>query len=79
MENRADSALKYFRENEAWMEDRIASGIEANRKGWLKLNFVDSEGAPVENVQVTLEQKTHDFKFGCNLFMLMSWRPQKRM
>ena len=70
MENRADSALKYFRENEAWMEDRIASGIEANRKGWLKLNFVDSEGVPVENVQVTLEQKTHDFKFGCNLFML---------
>ena len=24
----------------------------------------------LENVKVKLEQKTHDFKFGCNLFML---------
>ena len=67
---RAKSVLKYFEKNKAWMEDRIESGIEANRKGWLKLNFVDSEGNPVENVQIELEQKTHDFKFGCNLFML---------
>ena len=70
MSERAEQVLKYFRENESWMEDRIASGIEANRKGWLKLHFVDSEGNPVENVQIELEQKTHDFKFGCNLFML---------
>ena len=70
METRADKVLKYFREQEAFMEDRIASGIEQNRKGWLKLKFVDTEGNPVENVRVKLEQKTHDFKFGCNLFML---------
>ena len=70
MESRADKALKYFRESEAYMNDRVASGIEQHRKGWLKLNFVDSEGLPLENVKVKLEQKTHDFKFGCNLFML---------
>ena len=70
MNARADKVLKYFREQSAWMEDRIESGIEANRKGWMKLSFVDSEGNPVQNVKVKLEQKTHDFRFGCNLFML---------
>ena len=68
--SRADKVLKYFREQEAYMEDRIASGIEANRKGWMRLSFVDSEGNPVNNVSVKLEQKSHDFRFGCNLFML---------
>ncbi len=67
---RAQQALRYFAQHKTWMEDRIESGIEAHRKGWLKLRFVDSEGNPVENVQVRLDQKTHDFKFGCNLFML---------
>lgn len=70
MENRAELALKYFRENETWMNDRIESGIEANRKDWAKLRFVDSNGEPVTNVQLKMEQKTHDFRFGCNLFML---------
>ena len=75
---RAQQVLKYFVENKAWMEDRIASGIEANRKGWLKLSFVDAEGNPVENVQLSLEQKTHDFKFGCNLFMLDELETQEK-
>ena len=67
---RAQAALRFFKKHEAWMEDRISSGIEANRKGWLKLRFTDEAGNPLENVRVKLEQKTHDFKFGCNLFML---------
>lgn len=70
MATRADGVMKYFREHKTWMEDRINSGIETNRKGYMKLSFVDSEGKPVENVQVRLEQKTHDFRFGCNLFLL---------
>ena len=70
MESRADKVLKYFRQNEAWMNDRIEHGIEQNRKGWLKINFVDSDGNPVENVRLKFTQKSHDFRFGCNLFML---------
>ncbi len=68
--SRAEKILKYFREQKAWMEDRIESGIEANRKGWMNLSFVDSEGTPLQNVKLKLEQKSHDFRFGCNLFML---------
>ena len=67
---RAQQVLKYFEENKAWMDDRIENGIEANRKGWANLNFVDSEGYPISDVHVQMEQKTHDFRFGCNLFML---------
>jgi len=62
--------VKGFRENKTWIEDRVNTGIEANRKGYARLSFVDEQGNPVENVQITMEQKTHDFKFGCNLFML---------
>ena len=67
---RANKILRYFRENEAWMEDRIQNGIEANRMGWMKIKFVNEAGESVDNVQIKLEQKTHDFRFGCNLFML---------
>ena len=34
---RAQAALRFFKKHDAWMEDRIESGIEANRKGWLFL------------------------------------------
>ena len=75
---RAQQALQKFRENEAWMEDRIQSGIEANRKGFMNISFVDEKGDPVDNVQVSLEQKTHDFRFGCNLFMLEELRSEEK-
>lgn len=62
--------LKSFKENRAYMEDRITSGIEANRKGIGKLKFVDREGNAITGVHVKLNQKSHDFRFGANLFML---------
>ena len=70
MSERADKVLRKFRENSAFMEDRVQSGIEAYRKGFAKLSFVDQDGNRLENVNVEIHQKTHDFKFGANLFML---------
>lgn len=70
MSDRAERILKPFEENRAYMEDRIASGIEANRKGLGKLCFVDQEGNPVRGVHAEIRQKTHDFRFGANIFML---------
>lgn len=60
--------FKNFEEQRDLMEDKIQSGIEANRKGYARLNFVDGQGSPVSGVKVTIKQLTHDFKFGCNLF-----------
>lgn len=58
-----------FAQYEAYTEERIQTGIEQNRKGTADISVVDANGNPVA-AHVTLKQKTHDFKFGCNLFML---------
>ena len=70
MENRAQRILKPFENAKDYMEDRIASGIEANRKGWASLSFIHKDGSKAENVHLRLTQKTHDFRFGCNCFMI---------
>lgn len=70
MSDRRSKILKPFEDNRAYMEDRVQSGIEANRKGLATLSFVDAEGRPVPHVHAEVRQKTHDFKFGANIFML---------
>ena len=52
------------------MNERVSAGIEAHRKGWAELSFVDNDGNPVRGVTVEARQKTHDFHYGANLFML---------
>lgn len=49
---------------------RIANGIEANRKGFAKIELVYPDGAPVERATITYKQLRHEYQFGCNLFML---------
>ena len=63
-----EKIMRGFREQEAVMEDKIKLGIESNRKGYARLNFIDKEGKPLSEVTVKIRQKSHDFKFGCNLF-----------
>lgn len=70
MYERAEKVLKPFLDAEDYMKDRVASGIEANRKGHGKIKVTDAEGKPVEQVHVELKQKTHDFRFGANCFMV---------
>ncbi len=62
--------MELFEEHREQMEDRIQSGIERNRKGFGEIRVVDREGKPVEGAWVSVVQKTHDFRFGANLFML---------
>lgn len=70
MSERAEKILKHFREHHEYMEKRIQTGIEENRKGKVRISFTDASGNPVKNVTLHIRQKTHDFKFGANLFML---------
>ncbi len=65
-----EDALKYFNEQKDYLDTRVNSGIELYRKGYAMLKFVDSKGRPVSNVSFYAKQKTHDFHFGCNLFLL---------
>lgn len=48
----------------------VERGIEQNRKGRFKAVVRDKNGNPVKNAALRLKQKTHEFRFGANIFML---------
>jgi endo-1,4-beta-xylanase len=52
------------------IKERIDFGIENYRKGWCKITFIDSLNNPVSNLNVKVQQLTHEFLFGSNLFCL---------
>ena len=57
-------------EHKDLLEKRAADTIEKHRKGYCKLRFVDEEGNPIAGKTVKINQQTHDFKYGANIFML---------
>jgi len=58
--------LKYKDEIDA----RIEEGIEKYRKGYSRIRLTDEEGNPIAGKKVKITQKTHDFKYGANIFLL---------
>jgi GH35 family endo-1,4-beta-xylanase len=52
------------------VQARIDEGIERNRKGGALLKILDENGRPIKNASISIQQKTHDFLFGCNAFVL---------
>ncbi len=52
------------------VEKRIQDGIEKNRKGDARLKIVDAAGKPLADAEVRISQKSHEFLFGCNIFVL---------
>ncbi len=62
--------LDLFESQKEYMEEKVNAGIEQYRKGYASITVVDSEGIPVPNAIVKVNQKNHAFKFGANLFML---------
>ena len=61
--------LESFEAQARYTDERVKSGIEQNRKGAANLT-VTKNGQPAPGVKITVKQKTHEFKFGTNLFML---------
>ena len=62
--------LELFEKDKDVLEKKIASGIENHRKGDCKIKFVRKDGTPLKGVKVKFSQKSHEFRFGANLFML---------
>lgn len=62
--------LAPFEEHQDLLDERVAAGIEQNRKRNGTLRFVTADGAPVTDVRVSLKQMKHEFLFGANCFML---------
>lgn len=49
---------------------RIDDGIRTNRMDGVVLKFTSADGLPMTNVTAQVEQTSHDFLFGANIFML---------
>ncbi len=65
--------LQYFDKYADEVEQKINYGIEKYRKG----NFtILSNGEKIKQIRLT--QKTHDFQFGCNAFMLESFESREK-
>lgn len=68
--DRREAVMKNFEKYKDYTNDRINSGIESNRKGYAFIELVDENGKPIENAEITAVQKTHEFKYGANIFMI---------
>ena len=62
--------LEKFDSQEAALNEKINSNIEKYRKGDIKISLTDESGAPIKNAEIKLVQKSHEFRFGANIFML---------
>lgn len=56
---------------ESLTQEAIEARIEKHRMGTVAFRAFDSEGKPLPNAILDIEQTSHRFLFGCNLFM---WR-----
>ncbi|NLB42639.1 MAG: hypothetical protein GX815_10370, partial [Clostridiales bacterium] len=70
MISRRNALLKGFDENQHFMRTKVERGIAQNRMGNIKLQFTDQSGNPLVNKDISINQKTHDFNFGCSIFLL---------
>lgn len=78
MSNRREEMSRIFDEHRDYMNDRISAGIENNRKGWFEIAVEDKDGRPVPDAHIRLTQRTHDFRYGANLFMLDEFNEPER-
>ena len=65
-----DGVMRLFRLMAEETNARVEAGIELNRRGPMLFTFKDKDGKILENVHLKVTQKTHDFKYGADLFML---------
>ena len=76
--SRRDTALKYFREQSEETALRVKNGIELNRKGDALITLKSASGALPEDLTVEIEQTSHEFRFGANLFMLDEFESEEK-
>lgn len=71
------SQIYFDQWNDPLIQERIENGIKQNRQGQFELEFLNSNGEPINNVSVEIEQTIHDFYFGANGFMVKGFKNNK--
>lgn len=69
MSNRKQ-VLELFEQQQDFLSQTVAAGIEQHRKGDAHITVTDKVGNVIPAAKVKVTQKSHEFKFGANLFML---------
>lgn len=70
--------LDLFEAQKDLCEQKTAEGIEKYRKGDGKIVIRDQNGRVIPNAKVRITQKSHEFRFGANLFMLDELETQEK-
>lgn len=70
--------LELFEKHKDYMEERINIGIEQNRKGYGEISVKDAQANPVSGAKISVKQKSHEFKYGANLFMLDEFENEEK-
>lgn len=65
-----NTCMEKFQSNETYLKELTTRNIEQHRKGDCRIRLTDQSGAPLKGVRVEVHQKTHDFKYGANIFLL---------
>ena len=69
--------MKKFEENKELFTQRVEPSIEKYRKGDCTLQLTDQNGTPLSGKRVRIQQKTHDFKYGANIFLLDEFKTEE--
>jgi endo-1,4-beta-xylanase len=56
--------------NDPAEKERVQNNIEKYRKGDAAITILDKNGKPLRNATISIQQQTHEFLFGSNLFVL---------
>ncbi len=71
---RREDVMKYFNEQREAFDARVEAGIEQYRKGDATLTVTDAPAGTT----VEVEQLTHAFRFGANIFMLEEMETEEK-
>lgn len=62
--------LNLFEEQKDFLNQKISENIEKYRKGDAEITVTDQNGNFIPDVKISVKQKSHEFRFGANLFLL---------
>lgn len=79
MEYNRREILKAFEDNKEYIKKASADGIRNNRMGKCSIRITDNNGIPLPNVPLHIEQKSHNFKYGANIFMLDEFETEEKI